>query len=97
MYKSYLKVIIITVAFICWRLNVEKVPKVDFHKISIICTNSPKALYPWGIIPWEAWREELFGHWIAIGKVLAEFLLQERVHGPPNSPRKTRWSAQYEQ
>ena len=72
---THLQVIIITVSLISRRLNVEIVPKVHPHKISIVCTNSPKALYPWWIIPREAWREELFGHWIAIGKVLAVFLL----------------------
>ena len=72
---THLKVIIITVSFIGWRLNVKIVPKVHPHKVPIICTNCSKALDPWGIIPREAWRKELLGHWVSIGKVLAVFFL----------------------
>ena len=93
----YLEIVIITVALISWRLNVEIVPKVHPHKVPIICTDCPKALDPRRVVSGEARREELFGHWVSVGKVLAEFLLEERVHSPAHSPRKTGRNAECEE
>ena len=76
----YLEIVIITVALISWRLNVEIVPKVHPHKVPIICTDCPKALDPRRVVSGEARREELFGHWVSVGKVLAEFFLKLGRH-----------------
>ena len=94
---SYLEIVIITVALISWRLNVEIVPKVHPHKVPIICTDCPKALDPRRVVSGEARREELLGHWVSVGKVLAEFLLEERVHSPADSPSQTGRNAECEE
>ena len=72
--NTYFEIVVGTIPFISWRLDIKIVSEVDSDKVTIVGTDSPETLYPSWIVTRKSRREE-FCPPVAIGEIFAIFFL----------------------